>query len=120
VVQKTAAKGRIHDAPKGAETTGATTKARGTLNAAKELPAAKVVPASAPNGKPPRAAKAAKPAVTLVPDALVDAPVDVLADGAVDVEPDLDAFADDVVLDAETGSFHVIGSPAPTFSRLSA
>ena len=102
MVQKTAAKGRIHDAPSGAETTGATTKARGTLNAAKELPAAKVLPAaSAPNGKPPRAAKAAKPAVALVADALVDTPVGALADGAADAGPDLDAFADDVVLDVE-------------------
>ena len=102
MAQKTAAKGRIHDAPSGAETTGATTKARGTLNAAKELPATKDLPAaSAANGKPPRAPKATKPAVKLVAEAPADAPVDVLADGAVDVEPDLDAFADDVVLDVE-------------------
>ena len=74
VVQKTAAKGRNHDAPAGADTTGATTKARGTLNAAKQLPAAKDLPAAtAANGKPVSAPKAAKPAVTLVAD-----PIDAL------------------------------------------
>jgi RNA polymerase primary sigma factor len=79
-------KNHVDDAPSSAKTTGATTKARGTLNAAKDP--------SIPNGKPaPKAAKAVKP-VALVAD-----PVDTVAD----VEPDLevDGFADDVVLEIE-------------------
>src|SRR5450432_568793 len=76
------------DAPVGAKTTGATTKARGTLNAAKDP--------SIPNGKPAsKAVKASKPAAV----ALVADPID----AAIDIEPDLEAdgFADDVVLEVE-------------------
>jgi len=97
VVSKTAATSRLsrtkNDADAAlpsAKTTGATTKARGTLNAAKDP---SIDPPIA-NGKPaPKAAKAVK-AVALVAD-----PVDVVAD--VDPDVEVDGFADDVVLEIE-------------------
>jgi RNA polymerase primary sigma factor len=90
VVSKTAAKSR-NDAPAGAANTGATTKARGTLNAASEPSA---LP---PTGKTAKSAKAA--VVAVVPSLEGDDPVDVVAE----IEPDLDAevFVDDVVLEVE-------------------
>ena len=97
MVSKTAATSRLsrtkNDADAAlpsAKTTGATTKARGTLNAAKDP---SIDPPIA-NGKPaPKAAKAVK-AVALVAD-----PVDVVAD--VDPDVEVDGFADDVVLEIE-------------------
>jgi RNA polymerase primary sigma factor len=100
VVSKSAATSRssrtkndADDAPPSAKTTGATTKARGTLNAAKDP---SIDPPSNPgaNGKP--AAKAAK---AVKPVALVANPVDVATDVGPDIE--VDGFADDVVLEIE-------------------
>jgi RNA polymerase primary sigma factor len=102
VVSKTAAKSRIDDAPDGADTTGATTKARGSLNAAKPATVAAAKPVKAV-----KAVKSAKPAVALVAD-IVD-PVDGVADpvGAeADLEPDV--FTDDVVLEVELADIDVV------------
>jgi RNA polymerase primary sigma factor len=92
-----AAKSRTDDASTSAETTGATTKARGNLNAATNPSA------SATNGR--AAAKtagttgAAAKAAKLVPVALVADPVEPAADVDPDLDPDV--FADDVVLEVD-------------------
>jgi RNA polymerase primary sigma factor len=88
VVSKSAAKSRIDDAPQGAATTGATTKARGTLNAAPKDP---------PTPATGKAAKATKTS----PVAIVADPVEPIeaADLAGDIDPDV--LIDDVVLEVE-------------------
>jgi RNA polymerase primary sigma factor len=94
VVSKSAAKSRIDDAPQGAATTGATTKARGTLNAPKDPP----TPAT---GKAARATKTSPVAIVADPVEPIDAvdPADLVGE----IDPDLDAevLIDDVVLEVE-------------------
>jgi RNA polymerase primary sigma factor len=85
------------DATTSADTTGATTKARGNLNAATNPST------SATNGR--AAAKTAGSAAggkaaKTVPIALVADPVD-LVPGVADADPDIDVFADDVVLEVD-------------------
>jgi RNA polymerase primary sigma factor len=94
VVSKSAAKSRIDEAPQGTDTTGATTKARGNLNAAAK-------PAAVGTAKPVKAAKSAKPAVALV------------ADPVAGVEPDVepDVFSDDVVLEVDLVDIEVSAEP---------
>ena len=113
MVSKTAAtshssrtKNDADDAPPSAKTTGATTKARGTLNAAKDPSIDPPSGRSTANGKP--AAKAAK---TVKPVALVADPVDVVAD--IDPDVEVDGFADDVVLEIEVdGEIDVVAEVA--------
>ncbi|MDQ1463085.1 MAG: polymerase primary sigma factor [Actinomycetota bacterium] len=94
MVSKSAAKSRIDDAPQGAATTGATTKARGTLNAPKDPP----TPAT---GKAARVTKTSPVAIVADPVEPVDAvdPAELVGD----IDPDLDAevLIDDVVLEVE-------------------
>jgi RNA polymerase primary sigma factor len=98
VVSKTAAraaKSRTDDATTSADTTGATTKARGNLNAATNPST------STTNGRAAAKTAGAAAAGKAVPIALVADPVD-LVPGAADIaDPDIDVFADDVVLEVD-------------------
>jgi RNA polymerase primary sigma factor len=102
VVSKSAAKSRTDTSdltPQGVTTPGGTTKARGTLSAAKDP---STPPAAAPAAKGLKAAKAPEVAVA----DLVDDPAAV-AD--VDGEPELDAevFVDDVALEVDLAAVDV-------------
>ncbi len=90
MVSKSAAKSRIDDAPQGAATTGATTKARGTLNVPKDPP----TPAT---GKTAKVTKTSPVAIVADPVEPIDAvdPADLVGD----IDPDV--LIDDVVLEVE-------------------